>query len=149
MYIWDGQYIDKNYIKISPKTRLKLNSGQYHILKVYDLKSELLELDENIKFDLIISNFGFQDIKLSYDERMNIFNTDPLEYFVEKLNNSEKLVSTISFDTLTKNHHLIFEMIYNDCLELITRIDMSGTDSDLVMLSINKGILVNSITKFH
>lgn len=109
-----------------------------NILKVYDLKSELLELDENIKFDLIISNFGFQDIKLSYDERMNIFNTDPLEYFVEKLNNSGKLVSTISFDTLTKNHHLIFEMIYNDCLELITRIDMSGTDSDLVMLSINK-----------
>lgn len=109
-----------------------------NILKVYDLKSELLELDESNKFDLIISNFGIKDITLSYEERYDIFNTDPLEYFIEKLNNSGKLVSTISFDTLTKNHNAIFEMIYNDNLELITRIDMSGTDSDLVILSINK-----------
>ena len=109
-----------------------------NILKVYDLKSELLELNENIKFDFIISNFGIEDVSFSYDERMNIFNTDPLEYFVEKLNNSGKLVSTISFDTLTKNHNAIFEMIYADYLELITRIDISGTDSDLVILSINK-----------
>ena len=109
-----------------------------NILKVYDLKSQLLELNENIKFDLIISNFGIKDISLSYDDRMQLFNRDPLEYFVEKLNNSGKLVSTASFDTLTKNHHMIFEMIYNDFLELITRIDISGTDSDLVILSINK-----------
>ena len=109
-----------------------------NILKVHDLKSELLELDENIKFDFVISNFGMQDVLLSYNERMEIFNTGPLEYFVGKLNNSGKLVSTVSFDTLTKNHNLIFEMIYNDYLELVTRIDMSGTDSDLVILSINK-----------
>ena len=78
----------------------------------------MLELNENIKFDLIITNFGIKDITLSYDERVSIFNTDPLVYFVDKLNNSGKLVSTVSFDTLTKNHHLIFEMIYNDNLEL-------------------------------
>ena len=109
-----------------------------NILKVYDIKSELLELDDNKTFDLVISNFGIEDINLTYDERIDIFNSDPLQYFVDKLNNSGKLVCTVAFDTLTKNHNMIFEMIDNDYLELISRMNMSGSESDLVILSINK-----------
>lgn len=108
-----------------------------HFVKVFDYKSQVLEIDENLKFDLIISNFGSEDIKISYNDRIGNSYSSSFEYMVGKLNSKGKMVSTFSSYTLTNGHLLIMDSIYLDYIESIIDIDVSNADSNLKVLVFN------------